>query len=578
MDFIYEPIIIKRKTLVDRGVLRLSDTGVCLLHGNNGTGKTLLLNNIHANSNGLTVLVSQDNNDIITEIGVAENIAMTTLEPDLLKTRSFLEKYNLAYLLDLTPSKMSGGEKRIVCLLRGILSSAPFVLIDEPTNDLDFEMVKKVVEIIIDSSKEKSFLIVTHNDRLKSIADNSIVIIGNKLRDKHAQRQICLHFRSDRDYDFQISTDEKQPELRFIKRFWNRQVINLVSVLIMVILFSLSIYKVLQREIITEGQAYLPPNQISIMVPHSVYGSSTASKRYGTYPITLMSSILSGNLWFNARSISESVKKEYSNKIVFLPELKSTEDYSLYPLEYFADRHYVYPLDLYLTYLVESVDDECWIDTSEFFYHERNVFSGRKHSFDPLLFKESVEAVETLISKYGNTYKPVFYTVVFNNNYTLTDFLGDLPEEFLIDGIFIQTSETILVGTKVEAILQYQAMFKDIIRAGLILLTIELFYTFIYCSVKIRNIKILKNYGYKRNKVEQKILRVTNDVGIRIVFISFFLILWMYLILGNSSQELYRQAYSFIGISVVLITTVGSYLKKIIIKLNHRVVYSWRYR
>lgn len=65
------------------GTLNLDETGVYLVHGDNGTGKTLLLNNIHTNANGLTALVPQSNTEIIKGMTVEENIAMKVLDsPD----------------------------------------------------------------------------------------------------------------------------------------------------------------------------------------------------------------------------------------------------------------------------------------------------------------------------------------------------------------------------------------------------------------------------------------------------------------------------------------------------------------
>lgn len=144
MELPYDTLIIKKKTIVFGGSIQVDRTGVYLVHGINGSGKTLLLNNIHANSGGRTVLVPQGNTELLPMLTVEENIAMRIIDAPHEEIRELLRRYGLSYLLDLIPGIMSGGENRIISLLRGIFSAAPVVLIDEPTNDLDFTMVKKL--------------------------------------------------------------------------------------------------------------------------------------------------------------------------------------------------------------------------------------------------------------------------------------------------------------------------------------------------------------------------------------------------------------------------------------------------
>ena len=72
-------------------------------------------------------------------------------------------------------SKLSGGQKQIVSLLRILFQPKKIVLLDEPTSALD-PKTKKIVYKIIKYMKNKkiTLIIVTHDKELEEIADNKI--------------------------------------------------------------------------------------------------------------------------------------------------------------------------------------------------------------------------------------------------------------------------------------------------------------------------------------------------------------------------------------------------------------------
>jgi len=71
----YEDIYVKHKLLLKKNTIALPDAGVYLLLGDNGSGKTLLLNRIHAQDIYDTVLVAQES-EVIPSLSVKENISM----------------------------------------------------------------------------------------------------------------------------------------------------------------------------------------------------------------------------------------------------------------------------------------------------------------------------------------------------------------------------------------------------------------------------------------------------------------------------------------------------------------------
>lgn len=90
----------------------------------------------------------------------------------LLKRVGLLDKKN-AY-----PRTLSGGQKQRVAIVRALCMHPEIMLFDEVTAALDPEMVREVLDVMIDLAKEgKTMIIVTHQMQFaKAIADRVIFI------------------------------------------------------------------------------------------------------------------------------------------------------------------------------------------------------------------------------------------------------------------------------------------------------------------------------------------------------------------------------------------------------------------
>ncbi len=61
-------------------------------------------------------------------------------------------------------SELSGGERKKLLLIRALVQDSPFIILDEPSNQLDFGMKTKFLELLKSlTSKGKSILITTHS-------------------------------------------------------------------------------------------------------------------------------------------------------------------------------------------------------------------------------------------------------------------------------------------------------------------------------------------------------------------------------------------------------------------------------
>ena len=58
---------------------------------------------------------------------------------------------------------ISGGEAKRIVLARALLSDAPLLVLDEPTEHLDPELAARITERILDRYRDRALLIITHS-------------------------------------------------------------------------------------------------------------------------------------------------------------------------------------------------------------------------------------------------------------------------------------------------------------------------------------------------------------------------------------------------------------------------------
>jgi general L-amino acid transport system ATP-binding protein len=92
----------------------------------------------------------------------AEEMAMT-----------YLEKVHIAEQALKFPGQLSGGQQQRVAIARSLCMKPEVMLFDEPTSALDPEMIKEVLDVMIDLAEEgMTMLVVTHEMGFaKSVAD-----------------------------------------------------------------------------------------------------------------------------------------------------------------------------------------------------------------------------------------------------------------------------------------------------------------------------------------------------------------------------------------------------------------------
>jgi len=73
-------------------------------------------------------------------------------------------------------ANLSGGQRQAVAVARAMLTDSPIVVMDEPTNAMDFASENKVIENLRSATQGKTTIIITHKPSILSIVDRLIVM------------------------------------------------------------------------------------------------------------------------------------------------------------------------------------------------------------------------------------------------------------------------------------------------------------------------------------------------------------------------------------------------------------------
>jgi ATP-binding cassette subfamily C protein len=78
-------------------------------------------------------------------------------------------------------STLSGGERQRIGLARAFLHNAPFMLLDEPTSNLDSLNEAVILKSLKEEAKEKTILLVSHRESTMRIAEKVLAMEGGRI-------------------------------------------------------------------------------------------------------------------------------------------------------------------------------------------------------------------------------------------------------------------------------------------------------------------------------------------------------------------------------------------------------------
>lgn len=91
--------------------------------------------------------------------------------------KKLFSKLNFNNKVGLSGDNLSGGERQIINIINGLISPSKIIILDEPTNALDIELKKDIIEVIKYFKKyKKCIIIISHDSDIFKIFDNKIHI------------------------------------------------------------------------------------------------------------------------------------------------------------------------------------------------------------------------------------------------------------------------------------------------------------------------------------------------------------------------------------------------------------------
>lgn len=98
--------------------------------------------------------------------------------------RDLLERVGIPEKANVYPGKLSGGQQQRVAIARALAMQPKIMLFDEPTSALDPEMIKEVLDVMLDLAKDgMTMVVVTHEMGFARAAADRIVFmdLGEKI-------------------------------------------------------------------------------------------------------------------------------------------------------------------------------------------------------------------------------------------------------------------------------------------------------------------------------------------------------------------------------------------------------------
>ncbi|AMG87846.1 amino acid ABC transporter ATP-binding protein [Bordetella parapertussis] len=120
------------------------------------------------------------------------------------RAMQFLERVRIAQLADKYPGQLSGGQKQRVAIARALCMQPRIMLFDEPTSALDPEMVKEVLDTMVELARDGMTMIcVTHEMGFaREVGDRVVFMDGGSIVESDTPERFFSAPRSGRAQAF----------------------------------------------------------------------------------------------------------------------------------------------------------------------------------------------------------------------------------------------------------------------------------------------------------------------------------------------------------------------------------------
>lgn len=149
--------------------------------------------------------------ELFEHLSVEENILLGPMKVQkrqkdevLKEAKIWLEKVGLLHKIHAYPRELSGGQKQRIAIVRSLCMNPELMLFDEVTAALDPEIVREVLEVMLNLAKEgMTMLIVTHEMGFaKAVADKIIFMDEGKIIEENDPESFFENPKSERAKKF----------------------------------------------------------------------------------------------------------------------------------------------------------------------------------------------------------------------------------------------------------------------------------------------------------------------------------------------------------------------------------------
>jgi general L-amino acid transport system ATP-binding protein len=112
----------------------------------------------------------------------------------------YLERVRIAEQANKYPGQLSGGQQQRVAIARSLCMSPKIMLFDEPTSALDPEMIKEVLEVMVDLAEDgMTMLVVTHEMGFaRQVANRVVFMDKGEIVEQAPPKEFFANPKSDR--------------------------------------------------------------------------------------------------------------------------------------------------------------------------------------------------------------------------------------------------------------------------------------------------------------------------------------------------------------------------------------------
>ncbi len=120
------------------------------------------------------------------------------------RARELLERVGINQQADKFPAQLSGGQQQRVAIARALAMDPKVLLFDEPTSALDPEMIKEVLDVMVDLAEGgMTMVVVTHEMGFARTAANRVVFMAEgQIVEENTPEEFFTNPTSDRAKDF----------------------------------------------------------------------------------------------------------------------------------------------------------------------------------------------------------------------------------------------------------------------------------------------------------------------------------------------------------------------------------------